>query len=72
MLHPPFVICLRLAEGRWSRMAALPGPGRGVFASFGGLIQLADPAAKKLCARPGHPSLESDKVPYPNGTPSRR
>jgi trans-aconitate methyltransferase len=32
--------------GRWSRMAALLEPG-GVFASFGGPVQLADPAVEE-------------------------
>lgn len=55
-------------EGRWSRMAALLEPG-GVFASFGGPAQLADPAAEEAVRAARAPFLESDEVPSPDGTP---
>jgi len=55
-------------EGRWSRMAALLEPG-GVFASFGGPVQLADPAVEEAVRAARAPFLESDEVPSPDGTP---
>jgi SAM-dependent methyltransferase len=55
-------------EGRWSRMAALLEPG-GVFASFGGPVQLADPAVEEAVRVARAPFLESDEVPSPDGTP---
>lgn len=55
-------------EGRWARMAALLEPG-GVFASFGGPIQLADPAVKEAVRAARAPFLESDEIPPPDGTP---
>jgi SAM-dependent methyltransferase len=55
-------------EGRWSRMAALLEPG-GVFASFGGPVQLADPVAEEAVRAARAPFLESDDVPSPDGTP---
>jgi hypothetical protein len=55
-------------EGRWARMAALLEPG-GVFTSFGGPIQLADPALKEAVRAARAPFLESDEVPSPDGTP---
>jgi SAM-dependent methyltransferase len=55
-------------EGRWARMAALVRPG-GVFASFGGPIQLADPALKEAARAARAPYLETDGVPSPDGTP---
>lgn len=54
--------------GRWSRMAALLEPG-GVFASFGGPGQLADPAVAEAVRAARAPFLESDDVPSPDGTP---
>ncbi|SCG59032.1 Methyltransferase domain-containing protein [Micromonospora echinaurantiaca] len=56
------------AERRWSRMAALLKPG-GVFASFGGPIQLADPAVREAVRVARTPYLESDEIPSPDGTP---
>ncbi len=56
-------------EGRWLRMAALLEPG-GVFASFGGPIQLADPAVEEAVRAARAPFLESDDVPSPDGTPA--
>ncbi|MET7969898.1 class I SAM-dependent methyltransferase [Micromonospora sp. NPDC005305] len=56
-------------EDRWSRMAALVEPG-GVFASFGGPIQLADPAVEEAVRTARAPFLESDEVPSPDGTPA--
>jgi SAM-dependent methyltransferase len=55
-------------EGRWSRMAALLEPG-GVFASFGGPVQLADPAVEEAVRAARTPFLDSDEVPSPDGTP---
>lgn len=55
-------------EGRWSRVAALLEPG-GVFASFGGPTQLADPAVAEAVRAARAPYLESDEIPSPDGTP---
>ncbi|MFC1418033.1 class I SAM-dependent methyltransferase [Streptacidiphilus cavernicola] len=55
-------------EGRWSRMAALLEPG-GVFASFGGPVQLADPAVAEAVRAARAPFLDSDDIPSPDGTP---
>ena len=55
-------------DGRWSRMAALLEPG-GVFASFGGPTQLADPAVEEAVRAARAPFLESDEIPSPDGTP---
>jgi SAM-dependent methyltransferase len=55
-------------EGRWSRMAALLETG-GVFASFGGPVQLADPVVEEAVRAARAPFLESDEVPSPDGTP---
>ena len=55
-------------EGRWSRVAALLEPG-GVFASFGGPVQLADAAVAGAVGAAREPFLESDDVPSPDGTP---
>lgn len=55
-------------EDRWSRMAALVEPG-GMFASFGGPVQLADPAVQEAVREARAPFLESDDVPSPDGTP---
>jgi SAM-dependent methyltransferase len=54
--------------GRWSRMAALLEPG-GVFTSFGGPAQLADPAVAEAVRSARAPFLDSDDVPSPDGTP---
>jgi SAM-dependent methyltransferase len=55
-------------EGRWSRMAALLQPG-GVFASFGGPVQLADPTVDEAARAARAPFMDSDDVPSPDGTP---
>jgi hypothetical protein len=55
-------------EGRASRLAALLEPG-GVFASFGGPIQPADPAVEEAVRAARSPFLASDDVPSPDGTP---
>ncbi|MFI6600116.1 class I SAM-dependent methyltransferase [Nonomuraea sp. NPDC050536] len=55
-------------EDRWSRMAALLEPG-GVFASFGGPVQLADPAVEEAVRAVRSPFLASDEIPSPDGTP---
>lgn len=54
-------------EGRWPRVAALLEP-RGVFASFGGPVQLADPAVEEAVRAARAPFLESDDVASPDGT----
>jgi SAM-dependent methyltransferase len=54
--------------GRWPRMAALLEPG-GVFASFGGPFQPADPAVRETVRAARAPFLDSDDVPSPDGTP---
>ncbi|WP_433894356.1 class I SAM-dependent methyltransferase [Streptomyces sp. CA-111067] len=54
--------------GRWPRMAALLEPG-GVFASFGGPFQPADPAVRETVRVARAPFLDSDDVPSPHGTP---
>jgi len=55
-------------EGRWSRMATLLEPG-GVFASFGGPVQLADPDVEEAVRAARAPFLENDEIPSPDGTP---
>jgi trans-aconitate methyltransferase len=57
------------AAGRWSRVAALLQPG-GVFASFGGPVQLADPAVDAAVRVARAPFLDSDDVPSTDRTPS--
>ncbi|MFB8172277.1 class I SAM-dependent methyltransferase [Kitasatospora purpeofusca] len=54
-------------DGRWPRVAALLEPG-GVFASFGGPVQLADPAVEEAVRAARAPFLESDDIPSPDGT----
>jgi SAM-dependent methyltransferase len=55
-------------QGRWPRTATLLAPG-GVFASFGGPLQLADPAVAEAARAARAPFLHSDEVRSPNGTP---
>jgi SAM-dependent methyltransferase len=55
--------------GRWPRVAALLEPG-GVFASFGGPFQPADPAVVEAVRAARAPFLDSDEVPSPDGTPA--
>ena len=55
-------------EGRWPRVAALLEPG-GVFASFGGQFDLADPAMKEAVRAARAPFLETDEIASPDGTP---
>jgi hypothetical protein len=55
-------------SGRWPRMASLLEPG-GIFASFGGPFQLADPAIEEAVRAARAPFLESDDIPSPDGTP---
>ncbi|RKT09325.1 methyltransferase family protein [Streptomyces sp. 1114.5] len=54
-------------EGRWSKVAALLEP-EGVFASFGGPVQLADPAVEESVRAARAPFLDSDEIPSPDGT----
>ncbi len=53
---------------RWSRVAALLAPG-GVFASFGGQVELADPAVEQAVRAARAPSMDSDNIASPDGTP---
>jgi trans-aconitate methyltransferase len=53
-------------EGRWPRMAALLAP-NGVFASFGGPVQLADQPVRRLCAGPGRRSWTPTRFPHLTG-----
>jgi SAM-dependent methyltransferase len=55
-------------QGRWPRIAALLEPG-GVFASFGGPVQLADAAVREAVGAARAPFLDSDEIPSPDGTP---
>ena len=55
-------------QGRWSRIAGLLAPD-GVFASFGGPVQLADPAVDEAVRVARAPYLDSDDIPSPDGTP---
>lgn len=54
--------------GRWRRMAGLLEQG-GVFASFAGPSQLADPAVEESVRAARAPFLESEEVLSPDGTP---
>lgn len=55
-------------EGRWSRIAGLLEPD-GVFASFGGHMQLGDRAVEEAVHAARAPFLDSDDIPSPDGTP---
>jgi len=55
-------------QGRWLRMAALLEPG-GVFASFGGPVQLANPVVAEAVRAARAAFLASDDIPSPDGTP---
>jgi SAM-dependent methyltransferase len=54
---------------RWPRIAALVEPG-GVFASFGGPVQLADPDLEEAVRAAREPFLEFDNIASPDGTPA--
>jgi SAM-dependent methyltransferase len=54
-------------EGRWPRVAALLEPD-GVFACFGGPVELADPAVEAAVRAARAPFLDSDDIPSPDGT----
>ncbi|WP_406193035.1 class I SAM-dependent methyltransferase [Kitasatospora sp. NBC_01560] len=54
-------------QGRWPRVAALLEPD-GVFASFAGPFQPADPAVEEAVRAARAPFLASDDVPPPDGT----
>ena len=56
-------------QDRWSRVAAMLQPG-GVFASFGGPVQLADPAVDEAVRVARAPFLDSDEIPSPDATPA--
>lgn len=53
--------------GRWARVASLLVDG-GVFASFGGQVDLADSAVEEAVARARAPFLDDDGVASPDGT----
>ncbi|WP_335971977.1 class I SAM-dependent methyltransferase [Streptomyces sp. CA2R106] len=55
-------------DGRWPRVAALLRPG-GVFACFGGPVQLADPAVAEAVRAARAPFMDRDDIPSPDGTP---
>jgi SAM-dependent methyltransferase len=55
-------------QSRWSRVAALLEP-RGVFASFGGPVHLADPNVQQAVNVARAPFLASDDIASPDGTP---
>lgn len=57
------------AEGRWARVASLLEPD-GVFASFGGPFQLADPSVDDAVRAARAPFLQTDEVPSPDGLPA--
>jgi SAM-dependent methyltransferase len=54
--------------GRWSRIAALLEPD-GIVASFGGPLELWDPAVRQTVDAARAPFLADDGVPSPDGTP---
>jgi hypothetical protein len=56
------------ADGRWARVAELLEPG-GVFASFGGPVQPADPGVADAVRAAREPFLDSDDVASPDGSP---
>ena len=53
---------------RWSRIAALVRPG-GVFASFGGQVQLTDLGVRERVHVARSAFMAGDSVPSPDGTP---
>ena len=54
---------------RWSRVSTLLEPS-GVFASFGGQLQLADPEVEDAVRAARSQFLADDGVPSPDGTPA--
>lgn len=57
------------ADQRWSRVAAMLQPG-GIFASFGGPLDLEDPALEAEVHTARADYLADDDVPSPDGTPA--
>ena len=55
-------------DGRWPRIAGMLVPG-GVFACFGGPLQLSDPDLEEVVRTAGSPYLEGSDIPSPDGTP---
>ena len=56
-------------EGRWTRVAGMLVPG-GIFASFGGQRELADPDLRDRVEAVRSTYLDDDEVPSPDGTPA--
>lgn len=56
------------AEHRWSRVASLLDRG-GVFASFGGQLEIADPVVDEAVRAARAAYVPDDAVPSPDGTP---
>src|SRR5690242_6562398 len=55
-------------EERWERVGALLEPG-GIFASFGGPAQLADPHLREVEKAARRPFIETEDPLSPDGTP---
>ncbi|BBH71741.1 hypothetical protein ACTI_84260 [Actinoplanes sp. OR16] len=55
-------------DGRWPRIAGLLNPG-GVFACFGGPVELSDPDVEEDVRTAQAPYLEGSDIPSPDGTP---
>jgi SAM-dependent methyltransferase len=55
-------------EGRWARVASMLREG-GVFAAFGGALELADTDVERAVADARSPYLSEDGFPSPDGTP---
>jgi SAM-dependent methyltransferase len=58
-------------EGRWERVAGMLAPA-GIFASFGGQRELADPEVRDRVETVRSTYLEDDDIPSPDGTPADR
>jgi SAM-dependent methyltransferase len=56
-------------EGRWERVAALLVDS-GVFAAFGGAVQLVEPDVEQGVRSARSAYLTEDEIPSPDGTPS--
>lgn len=54
---------------RWSRVAAMLTP-NGIFASFGGQMDIADPDVRQAVCVARSQFLADDEIPSPDGTPA--